>query len=617
MHTHPAVDPTSSLRKAKLTHSLGTTEWTKLSVAYEIIYQGPTSTRIEVRVHCPPTSSASLDLVLPSWVPGSYVIRDPARHVIRALREDPQGAPTIPVSRISKSRWRVPCDGTTPPVVRFELFAFELTKLGVDTTADHLFVNAAFALPYVDGRLHEPCEVSLRIPAEWTVVTELKEVERGSRRYAASSYDELVDSPIDCGPIQEWSVRPAGIPHRIAVCGTPVGFDRAKVERDVEQIVATTIAYFGNSPLHHYTFFYHLAESSEGGLEHATSNSCVIARDTASPAKKYRRFLHLTAHEYFHLYNVKRIRPAVLGPFDYTRETYTRLLWWMEGTTDYVSHLLLRRSGLLTPAQYLEDLADMIRRYRETPGRSVISLEESSLSAWVGFYKPSDESLNQWISYYLKGALVSWGLDMEIRAATRNASSLDTVLRFLWREYGERGKGIEETEMPRVVEQATGIDRMEFFQRFVAGTDELDIDLWAKLAGLRVDPAPREETDDTVGTTGHLGIDLAVAEGIARVKSVRDGTPARIAGLRPGDELIGLDGRRIYPNQWTETIENLLPGREVELLIFRRGLELRRQAMVAPAPPKKLILRSAGTVSESERAIHQSWLQGSILPPVA
>jgi len=584
-----------------------------VTILYELRYLGPASTRVEVRVHLPTDPSGSADLVLPSWVPGSYVIRDPSRFVIRATLEGSDGRTTAPIERIGKSRWRARYDAGPDRVVRFELFGFELSKLGLDTDADHLFINAGFALPYVEGHQGEPCELQLQIPAAWQVVTELEPVDPTARRYRARSYDELVDSPIDCGRLREAPFRAEGIPHRLSLCGEPVGLDLTRTVRDLEQIASATIAYFGGSPLNHYTFFFHLAEAGDGGLEHATSNSCVIPRDLFRPAKRYRRFLHLAAHEYFHLYNVKRIRPAVLQPFDYTQEVYTRLLWWMEGTTDYVSHLLLRRSGLLSPAQYLEDLAEMIRTYRDTPGRLVTSLEEASLSAWVGFYKPSDESVNQSVSYYLKGALVSWALDLEIRTSTRNAASLDTVLRYLWREYGERGREIGERELPRLVEHATGLDLSEFFERYVAGVHELDWDRLARAAALTLTPAPREAPEDDPVGPGYLGIDLVTTEGVTRIKTVRDGTPARTAGLRPGDELIGIDGRRIYASQWTEALERLIPGQEIELMMFRRGRVRPQRVTPVVAPPKKLLFRPVPDPSDLERAIHTTWLHGSLL----
>jgi len=585
-----------------------------VTVRYELLYLGPSSTRVGVRVHLPPEPKGSADLVFPSWVPGSYVIRDPARYVLRAALEGPDGRPIAPVERVGKARWRVPYTSGPPPVVRWELFGFELSKLGLDADPDHLFLNAGFALPYVDGHQNEPCELRLDIPAQWRVVTELEEIDREQRRYRARTYDELVDSPVDCGSIRESNFRPAGIPHRLSLCGEPADMDLPRTVRDLEQIAATTIAYFGTSPLSHYTFFLHLADTGDGGLEHATSNSCVVRRDIFRPAQKYRRFLHLAAHEYFHLYNVKRIRPAALGPFDYTREVYTRLLWWMEGATDYVSHLLLRRSGLLSPRQYLEDLAEMIRGYRETPGRLVTSLEEASLSAWVGFYRPSDESVNQTVSYYLKGALVSWAMDMEIRTATHNSASLDTVMRFLWREYGESGRGIGENELPRVVERATGLDLGDFFDRYVAGVDELDFDRPAQSAALNLIPAPREPSEEDPGGPGYLGIDMGTSEGVTRITTVRDGTPARNGGLRPGDELVGIDGRRIYAGQWNDAFERLSPGQAIELLLFRRGRERRCRVTLATPPPKKLQFRPAATPSDLERTIHSSWLNGSILP---
>lgn len=208
-------------------------------------------------------------------------------------------------------------------------------------------------------------------------------------------------------------------------------------------------------------------------------------------------------------------------------------------------------------------------------------------------------------------------MDLEIRTATRNAASLDTVLRHLWKEYGERGRGIGERELPRLVEQATGLDLGDFFERYVAGVGEIDFDRLARSAALTLTNAPREGSEEDPAGSGYLGIDLVTNEGVARIKTVRDGTPARAGGLRPGDELIGIDGRRIYAPQWSDALERLPPGQEIELLLFRRGRELRRRVTLAIPPPKRLLFRPATAPSDLERAIHTTWLNGSVLPAPA
>ncbi len=250
----------------------------------------------------------------------------------------------------------------------------------------------------------------------------------------------------------------------------------------------------GESPLHGYTFFVHLNDIPDGGLEHASSNSAVVRPDVFAPLERYQRFLALQSHEYFHLWNVKRIRPKSLGPFDYTREVSTGQLWWMEGATDYFSDLILRRAGLYSPAKFLEENARVAKEVLSSPGRNSLSLEELSRIAWVDYYQPFEETPNQSVSYYTKGYLVSLCLDLEIRHRTETRASLETVVRLLWTEYGKLGRGLEEGELQPVAERATGLDLTEFFDQYIRGTAELDVERFARYTGLTFGPRPKPPT---------------------------------------------------------------------------------------------------------------------------
>ncbi|MCI4366751.1 MAG: PDZ domain-containing protein, partial [Thermoplasmata archaeon] len=340
------------------------------------------------------------------------------------------------------------------------------------------------------------------------------------------------------------------------------------MEADLGKIVDAAIRYVGESPLKGYTFFYHLHEISDGGLEHLTSNSCVYPRLGFRPKENYERFLWLTSHEYFHLYNVKRIRPERLGPFDYTKEVYTRLLWLMEGTTDYVSLLLLRRAGLFSPTKYLEKLAGEAKKYLSTPGRHHQSLEESSLLAWIDYYRPREETLNRSISYYTKGHLVSFALDLELRERSEGKSSLQEVVQALWTGYGRPGRGIPEGAFPGIVAQATGVDIEEFARRYIAGTEELDFDRYARLAGLGFAPAPEKPEAEEEGLPGDLGAEYRVQENVVRISTVRDGGPGRRAGLAPGDELLAVDGVKILPRDFEDLLKRFPPGTSADLTLF-------------------------------------------------
>jgi predicted metalloprotease with PDZ domain len=582
-----------------------------MPVRYDISVEDPKTHRIQVVVDIPEVSGSSIDLVLPSWVPGSYSIRDQARN-IREMRATQSGTRTpLPVTKQDKARWRVATGGVTHVEVRYEAYGHELSDDGVDATQEHLYLNAGMFLPYVEGRTGEAHEIVVHTPATWHVYTELAEVGRSPARFRASDYDELVDEPIDCGTPVELTIRPAGIPHRILLCGRGSNFESHQVGTDVGKIVEASIRLMGGSPLQHYTFFYHLTDSRSpvyGGLEHKNSTSIVIGRSAFRPEEDYRRVLSVTSHEYFHLYNVKRIRPQVLGPFDYTKENYTHLLWAMEGSTDYFGTLILLRAGLLTPPKYLEEVAKLIRRYLNIPGRKVASLEELSFNSWIDLYKPFEETPNQSVSYYLKGGLVTMCLDLEIRNRTEGAASVETVFRSLWNEYGAKERGLAEDEILSVASRATGLDLSDFFQRYIAGVAEIDFGVFLGYAGLKLEPQERPPGKEDEPPTGWLGVRLKDDAGRARITTVLEDGPGRRAGLSPDDEIVALDGQRVGYSDLPKALQRFPPGSSVEVTLFRRGFLTSVPAETGKMPPEKLLIVPVEDASPLARRVHDGWL---------
>ncbi|MCI4370575.1 MAG: PDZ domain-containing protein, partial [Thermoplasmata archaeon] len=404
-------------------------------------------------------------------------------------------------------------------------------------------------------------------------------------------------------------------PHRLVVCGSGGNYEPHRLPADVGRIVEASIRLFGESPVPSYTFFYHLTSGVTAGLEHARSSHCLVDRTAFRVPSRYRAVLSLTAHEYLHLYNVKRIHPKAFDPFDYTRETYTRLLWAMEGTTDYLTWLVLRRAELTSPDRALSDLAEKIRRYRDLPGRLHQSLEEASLAAWVDFYHWEEETPNRSISYYLKGDLVSLCLDLELRSRTANASSLETVWRELWNSYGRTRRGLGETELPEVIARVTGVDVSEFFAEYIAGTKEVDFERYLGFAGLalRARPMPRRPDDDP--EPAYLGAEVENSAGHVKVTVVRDGSPGRAAGLSPGDEVVAVDGGRVRFDDWARTWGRYVPGRSVELTVFRRARLTTLSVVVGESPPKELAIVPVADAAPGAKAVYGSWVGAPWTPP--
>ena len=578
-----------------------------MRILYTVRPSEPAEHRGRFSIDLEGVHESSVDLVLPSWVPGSYHVVNYARG-FRGLsaRTVPDGA-ARPVERIDKARWRVAAHGADALRIDYSVYGHETVTEAFDLTPEHVFVNAALCLPYVDGHVAEPVEVALDVPSDWSVVTELEPVGRRPPRYRAPDYDALVDAPIDAGHPVVLTEHPKGIPHRIALCGAGGNYTARRLADDISKIVSATVEMVGESPLTSYTFFFHLSDLPDGGLEHANSTSCVIPPTAFEPKEDYLKVLGVASHEYFHLYNVKRIRPKALLPFDYTREMYTRLLWWMEGATDYFGGLVLRRAGLVAPKKYLERQAALAKRLLETPGRRVLGLEEASFITWIDQYQPFEETPNQSVDYYVKGHLVALCLDLEIRHRTGARASLETVLRRLWDEYGRTGRGVEEDALQPIADRATGLDLSEFFDRYVRGTDEIDLGSFAAYAGLTFGPKPKPPDDDSP-EPGYLGLRIEEANGVARVRHVLLDTPGRRAGLTPGDEIVAIDGVKVRAEKFDKTLLRYPPGTTVELTLFRRGVLRRLTATMGRAPPDRYAFAPSASADELARRVYEGWL---------
>ncbi len=578
-----------------------------MHIEYFVQAPEPRSHRLVVRLRIDGVEPPTVDLVLPSWVPGSYWIRDQARFVRRCRAWGDGSAEELAVDRPEKDRFRISVAAHRRIEVEIVSYAHELLKAGTDVTDEHLWMNPAWSLPYVDGHRDAPVGLTVSVPSDWRVHTTLSEVPGAPNRYTAASYDALVDAPIDAGSLEIRSFRVRRIPHRIVLCGRGGNHDPDRLERDLASLAEATGELFDEMPTTPYTFFVHLTDRWEGGLEHADSCALVVPRQQFRPELRYRRFLELAAHEYVHRFNVKRIRPAVFRRPDLTREVYTRWLWWMEGTTDYLSLWILVRAGLLPTDYYLERIAEKIRDYRATPGRLVTGVEDASRLAWIQFYHPHEDQRNQSISYYLAGHLASLCLDLELRHRSDGRVSLGSVARQLYREYGANDRGLEESEaLADFIERAAGIDVREFFGRYIERPSDLDFDRFVAYAGLELRPAPADPSAPQ--PAGDVGVDVEDAMGRARIAFVRDGSPAHRAGLSPQDEIVAIDGRRVLFTDFPAVVEEYAPGSPIRFTVFRRGWLTHVDAEVGAAPVSKLRLERADSADPVAVATYDGWL---------
>ena len=592
-------------------------------ITYTIAMPQPHTHLYEVSVEASGLSGAQADFVLPTWTPGSYMVREYARHV-QEFSAEADGRP-LAWRKAEKGTWRVESAGAERVTVRYKVYAHELTVRTSHLDASHGYFNGATVFMYVPGRTNEPLALHVEAPEGWRVTTGL-EAQSAERRaqnkatatppssfilhpssFVATDYDELVDCPVECGTHRLLTFDVDGIEHRIALWGRG-NEDEARLVADTKRIVETQRDMFGGLPYRHYTFILHLADG-RGGLEHRNSVTNLLNRWDFKPARGYESFLGLQSHEFFHVWNVKRIRAAPLGPFDYTRENYTRQLWAMEGVTSYYTNLLLVRAGLMTPARYLETVAEGIVSLQSQPGRHVQSLEESSFDAWIKFYRPDENSSNTSISYYGKGAQVALLLDMEIRARTENERSLDDVLRLLFETYPISGPGIpEEGGYREAVERVAGSDFGAFFARYIAGTAELDYDAALAHAGLALRWSHKDARPDGQ-PPAWLGINARGENGRLKVASVRNTGPAYDAGVSAGDEIVALDGWRVDEGRLSARVGERSPGDSVTLSVFRRDELLHIPVILAAAPFDKLVLARADRPGAAQERVYREWLR--------
>lgn len=551
-------------------------------------------------------------LVMPSWTPGSYLMREFARNVMHMEAADGSWRP-LAVRKADRGAWEVdaPADGVLR--ARWVVNADELTVRTSHVDATHAALNGASVFAYLEGRTGEAIEIAVEPPAGWRITTAMETA--GENVFTAADYDELVDSPLEIGThrVLEWEVD--GVPHRYAIWGRG-NDDPARLVADTTRIVQAERDLWGGLPYPHFTFILHLA-SGQGGLEHRNSTALLVDRFSFR-GMGYESVLGLVAHELFHAWNGKRLRPQVLGPFDYTREAYTRELWVVEGFTTYYTDLLLRRAGLITPQRYLDKLAEMITRFQQQPGRAVQPLEESSFDTWIKFYRPDANSPNATISYYQKGALVALLLDMAIRGHTGNARSLDDVMRLLWERWGARDIGFPEGTVQAVLSEVAGTDLSPVLQPMLRGTGELDFggllrtagvmlsraEPYAGMAGLPAPPPAREP---------ETGMQLRVEGGRLVVAHVLAGSAGWRAGVNAGDELVAVNGFRVTsPDTLQQRVLEAAPGTTLELAVFRRD-ELVTVALPAVVgPPSRLVLRAAKDATPAQQAVLADWLRTTV-----
>jgi predicted metalloprotease with PDZ domain len=441
---------------------------------------------------------------------------------------------------------------------------------------------------------------------DWKIATGLPPVSGQRNTFRAENFDVLYDSPFLVSDFKTLSFEVAGVPHRVVVDGEG-NYDPERLRADVQRIVEAEVALMRETPYRDYTFLLMLGEKGGGGLEHLNSTALTAKRFGFATPEDLRGVHTLVAHEFFHLWNVKRIRPDALGPFDYTQENYTRLLWVAEGLTAYYENLFVRRAGLMTDRQYLATMAVEMQRLQETPGRLEQSLEEASFDAWIKYYRRDENTVNSAVSYYDKGALVGLLLDLEIRARSDGARSLDDVMRSLYEDFFKKNRNYTPQDFQRAAERAAGASLEDFFRRYVRGREELDYDAALARAGLKLDTGS-DKAGRPAAQAAYLGATLEEKDGRLGVTAVPAGTPAYEQGLYAFDQIVAVEGYRATLDFLNARLADKRPGDQLRLSVFRgdelRTLDIKLGARAAAA--YRIVPLPAAT--EEQRRVYQSWL---------
>ncbi len=542
-----------------------------------------------------------LTVKMAAWCPGSYLVRDYARFVRDIRAADESGRP-LAIRKTSKHAWRVEAGSATKVRINYEVYGFDLTVRTNHIDSTHAFLHGPATFLYLDELRDQPCEVALNLPNDrgWSVATGLDE---SGSTYRAANLDTLLDCPLHLGVTETRSFVAAGKPFELAVWGSiaPGKRDLDDLIGDLTAIVEAHAARFGGMPLSRYSFILMLAPKAYGGLEHKNSSANLSSSFAFATDKSYYELLELLSHEFFHVWNGKRIYPAALSPFDYERENYTRCLWVMEGLTSYYDRYTLLQTGRLPVQRYFEKLAGEWGRMHAIPGRHRHSLESSSFDAWIKLYKPDPSNLNTTVSYYLKGGLVATTLELWIRRMSEGKRSLADVLTTLWRQFGAQARGYPE-DVEGIFSEACGLDMGDVFSRWIVGVE--DPDLAHELSHLGLALSPPIDSDDEAAFLG-----VQTGERPLKATGILDDSPAFRAGLCPGDELIALDRHRIgSAPELRSRIEARKPGDHVEVALFRAGSLSITTVELATAPARVFQIATAQSPSEEQKARYQDWL---------
>lgn len=571
---------------------------------YELRMENPANHYFQVDFFLKDYKTDEIEVKMPVWAPGSYLVREFPKN-LNLVRAFDENGKELAVVKKTKNAWVVRKGKAKEVKVSYEVYAFELTVRTSFLDMTHGFVSGTGVFMYTEETRNKPGKLRIVPHASFSIITTALPLageaivgDGRAKEYTFSDYDYLADCPIEIGNHEEFTFTAAGIPHTVAIYGWG-NYDIPTLKRDMTKIVEASTDIFGQNPNKDYTFIIHNVTDGQGGLEHINSTTLSVNRYTYQE-DDYLGFLSLVAHEYFHLWNVKRIRPFELGPFNYDQEVYTSLLWVMEGFTSYYDELILLRAGLYDKNQYINTLLGSINYVEGTPGARIQPVAHASFDAWIKSYRPNENSSNTTISYYSKGGVIAALLDAMIIRKFDGKKCLDHFLRELYAKYFEKlQRGFTEQEFQKEVAAFLGENVDQFFNDYIYGTKIPDYNAIFGQVGLNV---------EYVGVSvPSFGATLAQSGKTVTIKTVRSGSAAENAGLSPNDEIIGCNGLRVNKDDFENLVNSLDSGESLDLLISRDDVLLEIRLTISDYERPKFRFSAGSGTKEVE--LRDYWLR--------
>ncbi|WP_245584791.1 M61 family metallopeptidase [Pedobacter glucosidilyticus] len=565
-------------------------------VEFTVSFSEPQAHYADVEMRISNIRKKEIEVNMPVWAPGSYLVREFSKNVEGFTASTSAGMPLIS-EKIKKNSWKIKTNGNKTVVVNYKVYAFEVSVRTSFIDASHAFLSPTGIFMFVKDRLNEPVRVNITPYSDWSKVsTGLEKIEGTKFSYHVPDFDWLYDSPIEVGNQDIFEFDAAGVKHEVAMVGGG-NYDKDRLKVDMAKIVEEETLIFRENPNKRYVFIVHHYQNGGGGLEHLNSTVLGAKRTGYTDPAIYTNFLSLVAHEYFHLWNVKRLRPIALGPFDYENENYTTDLWIAEGFTAYYDNLIIQRTGAISQADYLKILQSEINLIANQKGDKIQAVTEASFDAWIKYYRPNENSSNATISYYNKGALLAAMLDLAIIHKTNGEKSLDDVLRNTYiAYYKKKGRGFTSKEFKEALEKEYGENLDDFYNQYVNGTQEVNCAKYLAYAGLEL-----------VNRANPNIPSLGVRTRKNIISTVVRGGAAWNGGLNVNDEIIAVNGERV--EDINDYIKTKAVGDNLEIVLNRDGIIQTLNIKLAASSDKYYQIDKMKKQTEQQKAVYKKWLK--------